>query len=162
MRKIILFSSLMLAVLLFVNAAEAQNATAGAKNSDFDADLAKKLGADKYGMKNYVLVILKTGPKDSTITGKERDDLFAGHLANIRRLADAGKLALAGPFGKNDKQFRGLFIFNVTTIDEARALVESDPTIKAGVLIADFVPWYGSAALMETNALHKKIAETSF
>ena len=28
----------------------------------YDSVLAKKLGADKYGMKKYVMVFLKTGP----------------------------------------------------------------------------------------------------
>src|SRR5260221_11641416 len=84
MRKIILFCSLLLTVLLFVNAALAQNSKPAAKNSDFDADLAKKVGADKHGMKNYVLVILKTGPNDVP-AGKERDEIFKGHVANIKR-----------------------------------------------------------------------------
>lgn len=35
----------------------------------YDADLAKKLGADPYGMKNYVFVILKTGPADANFKG---------------------------------------------------------------------------------------------
>src|SRR5438105_4319542 len=90
------------------------------KQADFDAELAKRLDADQYGMKSYVLVVLKTGPKDAEFKGKERDDLFAGHLANIKRLGAEGKLALAGPFAKNDKDFRGLFIFNVLSVDEAK------------------------------------------
>lgn len=127
----------------------------------FDAELAKKLGADKYGMKNYVLVILKTGPKDTKIKGKEREEIFKSHMANINRLAAEGKLAVAGPFGKNDLSFRGLFIFNVTTVEEAKKLTDTDPVIKSGVMIVELVPWYGSAALMETSKIHEKIAETS-
>jgi len=127
----------------------------------FDAVLAKKLGADDYGMKTYVLVILKTGPKDGEFKGKQRDDIFAGHMANIGRLAEAGKLAVAGPFMKNDKGYRGLFIFNVATIEEAQKLVETDPTVKAGILIADMTQWYGSASLMATPEIHKKIARSN-
>ena len=128
----------------------------------FDADLAKKLGADEYGMKNYVFCILKTGPNDANFKGRERDDIFAAHLANIGRLADAGKLAIAGPFGKNDKAYRGLFIFNVPTLEEAQKLVETDPTVKAGVLITELTPWYGTAALMAAPEVHKKIQKTKF
>ncbi len=128
----------------------------------FDKKLAAKLGADEYGMRNYVLAILKTGPKDAEIKGAERDKAFAGHLANIKRIAAEGKLAVAGPFGKNDKQFRGLFIFAVDTVEEAEKLAATDPAIKAGILIVEFVPWYGSAALMEVNSVHEKIAEKSF
>ena len=128
----------------------------------FDADLAKKLGADEYGMKNYVFCILKTGPNDANFKGRERDDIFAAHLANIGRLADAGKLAIAGPFGKNDKAYRGLFIFNVPTLEEAQKLVETDPTVKAGVLIAELTPWYGTAAVMATPEMHKNIQKKQF
>ena len=74
-------------------------------------------------MKTYVLCILKTGPKDAEIKGEERTKIFEGHFANIGRLADEGKLAVAGPFGKNDKAFRGLYIFNVATVEEAEKLL---------------------------------------
>ena len=126
----------------------------------YDANLAKKLGADERGMKMYVMCILKTGPKDAEIKGKERDDIFAGHFANIGKLADEGKLAIAGPFGKNDKTFRGLYIFNVPTIEEAEKLVVLDPAVKAGVFLADMTLWYGSASLMATPELHKKLSKT--
>ena len=125
----------------------------------YDAELAKRLGGDDNGMKNYVLVILKTGPKDGEFKDKARLDMFAGHMANINRLADEGKLAVAGPFVKNDRQYRGLYIFNVKTVEEAQKLVETDPVVKAGILIAEMTPWYGSASLMATNELHKKITK---
>ena len=123
----------------------------------FDPELAKRLGADERGMKMYVLCILKTGPKDAEIKGEERKKIFAGHFANIGRLADEGKLAVAGPFGKNDKSYRGLYIFNVATIEEAEKLVMFDPAVKAGVFVPDLTLWYGSAAMMVVNDTHKKI-----
>src|ERR1043165_9050404 len=72
----------------------------------YDSVLAKKLKADNYGMKNYVLVLLKPGSNTSADKALE-DSLFAGHLKNIGRLAENGSLVVAGPFGKNDK-YRGL------------------------------------------------------
>jgi uncharacterized protein YciI len=160
-----LFANCLFAVIVlcaFAAITSSAQATERPKKADFDAELAKKLGADQYGMKPYVLVVLKTGPRDAEFKGKERDDLFAAHLANIQRLSGEGKLALAGPFQKNDKDFRGLFIFNVPTVEEAKKLVDTDPTVKAGVLIGDFVPWYGTAALMEVNRIHEKIQSKSF
>ncbi len=143
--------------LLIVTAAIALMSVSLEKSS-YDADLAKKLGADEHGMKSYVLCILKTGPKDAEIKGDERKEIFAGHFANIQRLADEGKLAVAGPFGKNDRSYRGLYIFNVTTIEEAEKLVVLDPAVKAGVFVPELTPWYGSAAMMVINETHKKIA----
>jgi len=157
--KIIIFLTVVVAVTGISSLAQSAEKPAAAK---FDAELAKKVGADKYGMKSYVLAILKTGPNDASIKGKERVDLFKGHMANMNRLAADGKLAVAGPFGKNDMEFRGLFILNVTTVDEAKKLTDTDPVVKAGMMIVEFVPWFGSAALMETNSIHEKIAKENF
>jgi len=124
--------------------------------STFDAKLAEKTGADKYGMKQYVLAFLKAGPnrdQDSTVAA----ELQRAHLDNITRLAEEGKLVLAGPF-MDDGDIRGIYIFNVKTVDEAKTLTETDPAIKAGRLLMELHPWYGSAALMEINDLHKKLS----
>ncbi|HEX6179463.1 MAG TPA: YciI family protein [Thermoanaerobaculia bacterium] len=123
----------------------------------FDAELAQRLGADERGMKQYVLCILRTGPKDGEIKGDERKAIFAGHFANITRLAEEGKLVVAGPFGKNERSYRGLYIFNVPTVEEAERLVVLDPAVKAGVFVAELTPWYGTAALMVVNETHKRI-----
>ncbi len=123
----------------------------------YDAASATKFGADERGMKMYVMCILKTGPKDAEIKGKDREAIFAGHFANIGQLADQGKLAVAGPFGKNDKMYRGLYIFNVATIEDAEKLVVLDPAVKAGIFVPELTLWYGSAALMATPAIHKTL-----
>lgn len=128
--------------------------------TEYDAKLAASLGADDYGMRQYVLVILKTGPKKMA-AGKERDEMFKGHMANIQRLASEGKLALAGPLdGKVG--WRGLFILPVKTIDEAKKLVETDPVIKEGEMVAEYHTYYGSAALMQVNDIHRKVQKKSY
>lgn len=123
----------------------------------YDAALAKKLGGNDQGMKSYVLCILKTGPKDAEIKGKEREDIFKGHFDNINRLAGEGKLAVAGPFGKNDKSYRGLYVLNVATVEEAEKLVVLDPAVKGGVFIYELTPWYATAALMATPEMHETL-----
>lgn len=70
--------------------------------SVYDEKLAKSLNADEYGMKQYVFCILKTG-SNTTATDEEKSNLFKGHMANITKLAEEGKLVMAGPFMKNDK-----------------------------------------------------------
>jgi len=157
MNKLILLSFSF--ILLSVGAA-AQGSIPTVKNPDYDEALAKKLGGNDNGMKTYVLAILKTGPNDTSVKGDERKKAFEGHMANIGRLADEGKLAVAGPFGKNDKTFRGLFIFNVATIEDAQKLAETDPAIKAGIFVVDYIPWFGSASLMATSDIHKKISKS--
>ena len=125
-------------------------------NPNYDAELAKKLGADEYGMKNYVLVILKTG-ENKTTDKEELNKLFRGHMENIQRLVKEGKLIVAGPFGENNLTWRGLFIFDVQTVEEARKLVQTDPAIKAKLFDVDLVPWYGSAAISEYLPASDKI-----
>lgn len=99
-------------------------------------------------MKAYVFVILKTG--SNTTTDKAYiDSCFAGHMANIGRLVNEGKLIVAGPLGKNDNAYRGIFILNVPTIEEAQEIVQTDPAINSKLLDADLYKWYGSAALPE-------------
>lgn len=128
-----------------------------AEDGAFDAELAERLGADERGMKMYVLCILKTGPNDDTVQGEERKRVFAGHFQNINRLAEEGKLAVAGPFGRNDRSYRGLYIFNVPTIEEAEELVILDPAVEAGVFVPELTLWYGSAAMMLVNEAHRSL-----
>jgi uncharacterized protein len=151
--------SLAVAIIVF-SAFAVLGQTAGKPNPDYDADLAKKLGGNDNGLKSYVLVVLKTGPNDASIKGEERTEAFQGHFANIKKLANEGKMAIAGPFGKNDKSFRGLFILNTTSLDEARSWTEADPTVKSGIFVVDYIPWFGSASLMATYEIHKKISKT--
>ena len=124
----------------------------------YDEKLAKELGGDERGMKMYVFCILKTGT-NTTATKEEKAKYFEGHMANISRLAKEGKLAVAGPFEKNDRNYRGIFIFNVTTVEEALALVETDPAVKAKIFEAEMTPLYCSAALMEVTKIHHKITK---
>jgi len=115
-------------------------------NPDYDSTLAKKYGADDLGMKNYILVILKTGP--ANITDKTvREKLFIGHFENINRLAEQGKMIVAGPLDKNDNSYRGIFIFNVPTIEEVKELLKNDPTITEKIFDVELYNWYGPAAL---------------
>lgn len=124
----------------------------------FDAGLAERFGADQYGMKTYVFAILKTGK--TKVEGAERDSLMNGHLRNITRLANEGKLVLAGPFIENDER-RGIFIFDVRTKEEAAELVKTDPAIAAGVFEVELRLWYGTAALLSLGDVYELIREKS-
>lgn len=124
-----------------------------AKEPVYDEALAKRVGANAQGLRQYVLVILKSGPTPVQ-DPEQRKAMFAGHFANMERLSGEGKLALAGPFGKNDQGWRGLFIMPVTTVEEAKALTETDPVIIAGEMVAEYHPWFGSAATMLIPELH--------
>ncbi len=126
-------------------------------NPNYDKALAEKLGADDYGMKSYFLVILKTGT--NTTTDKAFiSESFRGHLDNIGKLVEEGKLIVAGPMGKNENSYRGIFILhNIGSLAEAEALLETDPAIKNLLLAYEIYNWYGSAALPEYLPFSDKI-----
>lgn len=141
-----------------VNATETSTRSETIKDG-FDAELAKELGADAYGMRSYVFVTIKTGPNDAKITDEaERAELFKGHFENMGKWAKDGKLVLAGPFMEAPPK-RGLFIFDVPTVEEAKALVKDDPTVAAGIFELEFSKYYGSAALKKVNEIHGTIQE---
>jgi uncharacterized protein len=122
----------------------------------YDAALARKLGADEHGMKMYALVLLKRGPHGD-LSKEEATRVFAGHMANIKRLAASGQLVFAGPFEKNER-YEGIFVFNVATIAEADALLATDSAVQAGALVGEVYLLYGSAALQQVTALHQRIS----
>ena len=129
------------------------------KVQEYDEMLAKELGADDYGMRQYVIAFLKAGPNQSQDSTRAAE-LQRAHLDNIRRLAEEGKLVLAGPFMDNG-DMRGLYVFDVKTVEEARDLTATDPAVEAGRLVMELRPWYGSAALTKVNDIHSRISKTN-
>lgn len=147
------YKMIFLILALAVNPALAQDPV-------FDQELADSFGADEYGMKSYSFVILKTGSV-KVEDAERKQELMRGHLDNISRLAEAGKLVVAGPFGKNDLDYRGLFILTTPSTEEARKMLETDPAIAAGVFDVEVIPWYGAAALGAYLEVQKKITRTN-
>lgn len=97
-------------------------------------------GDTTFTMKQYFFCLLTKGPhrdQDSATAAL----IQSGHMENIRRLADDGTLVVAGPFG-DDGEWRGIFVFDVATKEEAERLVASDPAIKTGRLKAEIHPWW--------------------
>ena len=153
------FAATLTGILFFGSGCATNDEAPEAKSSGHDAELASKLGADEYGMRRYVLAFLKAGPNRSQ-SEAEANELQRAHMANIKRMADEGKLAVAGPF-LDGGELRGLYLFAVESIEEARKLTETDPAVKAGRLILELHAWYGSAALMQVSATHRRIAKVS-
>src|SRR6478672_8735848 len=91
----------------------------------------------KYEMTTYVMGLLHKGPKWTAEDTPYTRGIQEGHMANIRKMASSGKLIVAGPFSDNG-ELRRVFI----TVEEARALVDEDPAVKAGRLAVELHPWY--------------------
>ena len=96
----------------------------------------------KYEMKQYWFVMLVKGKDRDKITDTAvLNKLQAGHMANMQRLADMGKLNVAGPFG-DDGNWRGIFIFDCKTKEEVEGYLKTDPAIAAGRMDYEIHPWW--------------------
>ena len=89
--------------------------------------------------RDYTLVYLKTGPAVG-LSKDEQAQVFAGHFANMNRLAREGHLVVAGPFGKqrSDTALRGVFVLATGDVARAKELAESDPGVKSGVFALEY------------------------
>ncbi len=83
---------------------------------------------------------LTRGPKWTPEKTPAIEELQKAHLANIGRLAETKKLVVAGPFGDNGT-LRGIFVFKVASIEEAKSLADTDPMVQAGRLAIEMHPW---------------------
>lgn len=127
------------------------------EKTQYNAQLAKELNADEYGMKKYVMAFLKSGSnrgQDSITKSK----LQKAHMENITKMVSDGTLSIAGPFF-DDGEIRGIYIFNVDSIEEAKKITETDPLIQSGGLVMELHLWYGSAALQEVSKIHATITK---
>ncbi|HKE03226.1 MAG TPA: YciI family protein [Blastocatellia bacterium] len=86
------------------------------------------------------------GPKWTAENTPEIQKIQEGHMANIAKMAQAGKLFAAGPMLDNG-DLRGIFIFRAASVDEAKALAAEDPAIKAERLKLEILPWFGSKGI---------------
>ncbi len=85
-------------------------------------------------------VFLTRGEKWTPEKTPATEEIQKGHMANINRLAEMKKLIAAGPFG-DDGRLRGIFVFRVGSLEEAKALTASDPAVQAGRLAMELHTW---------------------
>ena len=97
--------------------------------------------------KTYYFGIIEGYPDKADIPEEEVNEIQKQHLANITRLANEGSMKLAGPFWLegNVHTVRGLFLYDVPTIDSAKVLVATDPAVQNNRLVVRVLPWLGSA-----------------
>lgn len=157
MKYLVLLISIMISSLASGQTTDKLQNDSIVTNPNFDKQLADRLGGDDFGMKIFYLVILKTGTNkttDQTIITES----FRGHMSNIKRLVDEGKMIVAGPLGKNENSYRGIFILdNINSLEEANEILNTDRAIEIGLLDYDIYEWYGSAALPEYLPFSDKI-----
>jgi uncharacterized protein YciI len=85
----------------------------------------------------YTFVFLNSRSDKTELTKEALDKLMQGHLANITRLAEEGKLIVAGPLEGGG----GIFVLNTSSVDEANEWLSTDPGIQANRWKLDVLPY---------------------
>jgi uncharacterized protein YciI len=102
-----------------------------------------------------------TGPHDAEVTGEARDAAFAGHFANMKRMADDGELLVAGPFAEPRVRddHRGIFLLGTGDLAAARRIANTDPTARAGVFVFEVEPFRTADPLERLMPRHAAAVE---
>jgi len=91
---------------------------------------------------SFILVLLVRPPNAPELPKEELDKLQQGHFDNMKRLAAEGKLSKAGPTEDfSGRNVRGIFILKTDSLEQAKEWVATDPTVKAGRLVPEFMKW---------------------
>jgi uncharacterized protein YciI len=97
----------------------------------------------KFEFEQFQLVLLVRPSDRKEIPEAEAEAIQRQHLAHLTKMGESGKMVVAGPFGdQRDASLRGACLYRVATAEEARALAEADPAVKAGRLKVEVVTWY--------------------
>jgi len=89
----------------------------------------------------FHMAILKKGPQWDATKEADRMPILKQHLANVIELLNSGKAVIAGPLG-SETDLAGIFVLRAATAEEAKAMVDADPAVKAGLMVVEMHPWW--------------------
>jgi uncharacterized protein len=116
-------------------------ATAGFSQKDHTSVKSKQVKSlDQEEMKTYYLVFLKKGLKRDQDSATAAE-IQKGHMTHLTKMYNEGKMDLAGPI-MQDGEIKGICVYNVPSLEEAKKLAESDPAVTSGRLVVEILPWY--------------------
>ena len=104
----------------------------------------------------FHMALLKKGPKWETTPAVERSQILQQHLANVLSMLDSGKAVIAGPMG-DDADPAGIFILRAQSAEEAKAWVDADPSVRAGLFVAEMHPWWSEDIFKKANTSPLKL-----
>jgi uncharacterized protein YciI len=109
-----------------------------------DAQAWKDVSEHFPNMTIYYIFLLKKGPTWTPEETPEIDALQEAHLANLRHLANWGKLVINGPLLDSfavSGEILGVGALKTSSLTEAQELISTDPMVKAGRLIFEIHAW---------------------
>ena len=99
----------------------------------------------------FQMAIMKKGPKWDSTKVEERNSILQQHIGNVVALLDSGRAIIAGPFTDNT-EIAGIFILRASSTAEAKAWVDADPAVKAGLMVAEMHPWWSEDIFKKANS----------
>ena len=97
--------------------------------------------SQEHKMVQFQMAIMKKGPRWSSTTEAERNQILHQHLRNVVGLLQSGKAVAAGPF-VDDTDLGGIFILRAASTAEAKTWVDADPAVQAQLLVGEIHPWF--------------------
>lgn len=90
----------------------------------------------------FEVVLLRSAPGAEELDEAAGELLQRQHLGHFADMHEAGYLKVAGPLREQpDDSWRGICIYQVGSVGEARRLAELDPAVRAGHLTLDVMKW---------------------
>src|SRR6266550_1207800 len=113
--------------------------------------VAQQKEEPKSKLVQFHMALLKKGPKWDGTTEPRRNQILQQHFANVISMFDTGKAIVAGPMG-DDTDLAGIFILRSKTAEEAKAWVDADPAVNAGLFTAEMHPWWSEDIFKKANS----------
>lgn len=108
----------------------------------------------------YQLVLLKRPAEPADYPEAKLQEIQAAHIGHLQRMAREGHLVAAGPFGdQDDERLRGLALYRVGSVEEARRLAEADPAVQAGRLEVEVMTWYTEKGALAFPGIERYLDE---
>jgi len=93
----------------------------------------------------YSLVVLVRPAEPAPHDGARLEEIQEEHLAYLKTLLESGEMLVAGPLSEQpDERWRGLCLFR-KPVDEATAIMQKDPAVRAGRLAVEVMRWWTPA-----------------
>jgi uncharacterized protein YciI len=92
----------------------------------------------------YYIYLLRKGPTWSPEETPEIEALQEAHIANMRHLAEMGRLVINGPLLDSfatSGEIRGIGVLKASSLAEAQELISTDPMVRVGRLIFELHTW---------------------
>ncbi len=102
-------------------------------------------------MVQFQMAIMKKGPKWDGTGDAEKGPILHQHLRNVIAMLQSGKAVVAGSFAP-DPDPGGIFILRAASAAEAKTMLDTDPAVKAELLVPEIHPWFSEDIFRKASA----------